>query len=223
MKIRLVEDTKFDLNSEGVKRVLREFLEKQIPKKDKAKKPTFPMDFILFKFPHVKKVLTELLTVTFRTYIKNIYVMAPKPTTLKVVLKNDQFFFVIYNERSYIVKVEGKKYYLLNLGEKERAIQAIADLLATKKFIVSRTEEGDLTGADKGDKKSSGGSSGGGSSGPTASSGSDEELPELPPDLTSGEDEIPGEEPGSEDTGEEKPESEDNEKLTENIKLRIKF
>ncbi len=46
-----------------------------------------------------------------------------------IVLGNDENFLLIYTERSWIAQVEGKKYYLLNLPEEERAAQSIANLL----------------------------------------------------------------------------------------------
>jgi hypothetical protein len=39
-------------------------------------------------------------------------------------------FMLIYTERSWIAQVEGKKYYLLNLGEEQSAAEAISRLLA---------------------------------------------------------------------------------------------
>jgi hypothetical protein len=44
-------------------------------------------------------------------------------------LKNDQSFYLIYGKRSWVAQVAGKKYYLLNLPEEERAAEAIANLL----------------------------------------------------------------------------------------------
>jgi hypothetical protein len=44
-------------------------------------------------------------------------------------LKNDQNFYLIYGKRSWIAQVEGKKYYLLNLPEEERAAESIANML----------------------------------------------------------------------------------------------
>jgi len=38
-------------------------------------------------------------------------------------------FYIIHTDRSWIAQVEGKKYYLLNLDEEERAAEAIARLL----------------------------------------------------------------------------------------------
>jgi hypothetical protein len=57
-------------------------------------------------------------------------------------LKNGEEFYLIYNKRSWIAQVEGKKYYLLNLPEEERAAEAIARILR----YGSKTEEGE--GAD---------------------------------------------------------------------------
>ncbi len=45
------------------------------------------------------------------------------------LIKNDQLFYLIYGKRSWIAQVEGKKYYLLNLPEEERAAQSIANIL----------------------------------------------------------------------------------------------
>lgn len=88
-----------------------------------------PKGYILQKYPSLKGTLEDLMTNSFDEYITGIYVMAPKPTTFKILLHNGQHFFLIYAKDSYIAKISGKKYYLLNLGEEEYAIKAIADLL----------------------------------------------------------------------------------------------
>ena len=88
-----------------------------------------PKAYILQKYPSLKGTLQDLMTTSFDEYITGIYVMAPKPTTFKILLHNGQQFFLIYAKDSYIAKIQGKKYYLLNLGEEEYAIKAIADLL----------------------------------------------------------------------------------------------
>ncbi len=88
-----------------------------------------PMGYILQKYPSLKGTLEDLMSSSFDEYITGIYVMAPKPTTFKILLHNGQHFFLIYAKDSYIAKIQGKKYYLLNLGEEEYAIKAIADLL----------------------------------------------------------------------------------------------
>ena len=83
----------------------------------------------LTKFPELKAVIVDLLTYEFDNFIASIDWVAPKPTTFRINLKNDQDFYLIYSRTSWIAQVEGKKYYLLNLPEEERATEAVARLL----------------------------------------------------------------------------------------------
>ena len=83
----------------------------------------------LTKFPELKAVIVDLLTHEFDNFLASIDWVAPKPTTFRINLKNDQDFYLIYSRRSWIAQVEGKKYYLLNLPEEERATEAIARIL----------------------------------------------------------------------------------------------
>jgi len=83
----------------------------------------------LTKFPELKAVIVDLLTYEFDNFIASIDWVAPKPTTFRINLKNDFNFYLIYTKTSWIAQVEGKKYYLLNLPEEERATEAIARIL----------------------------------------------------------------------------------------------
>ena len=83
----------------------------------------------LTKFPELKKVIVTLLTADFDPFLSGIDWVAPRPTTFRINLKNDQNFYLIWMGRSWIAQVEGKKYYLLNLPEEERAVEAIARML----------------------------------------------------------------------------------------------
>ena len=83
----------------------------------------------LTKFPELKKIIVTLLTADFDPFLASIDWVAPRPTTFRINLKNDENFYLIWMGRSWIAQVEGKKYYLLNLPEEERAAQAIARLL----------------------------------------------------------------------------------------------
>ena len=83
----------------------------------------------LTKFPELKAVIVDLLTHEFDNFIASIDWVAPRPTTFRINLKNDFNFYLIWSKRSWIAQVEGKKYYLLNLPEQERATNAIARLL----------------------------------------------------------------------------------------------
>jgi len=83
----------------------------------------------LTKFPELKEVIITLLTADFDPFLSGIDWVAPRPTTFRINLRNDQEFYLIWMGRSWIAQVEGKKYYLLNLPEEERAVEAIARLL----------------------------------------------------------------------------------------------
>ena len=83
----------------------------------------------LTKFPELKEVILNLLTSDFDSFIASIDWVAPRPTTFRINLQNDEEFYLIWMRRSWIVQVEGKKYYLLNLPEEERAAEAIARIL----------------------------------------------------------------------------------------------
>jgi len=83
----------------------------------------------LTKFPELKKIIVTLLTADFDPFLAGIDWVAPRPTTFRINLKNDENFYLIWMGRSWIAQVEGKKYYLLNLPEEERAVEAIARIL----------------------------------------------------------------------------------------------
>jgi hypothetical protein len=85
---------------------------------------------VLVKFPKLKQVIVDLLTTQYEIFMKEIQWVAPRPTTFRIVLGNDESFLLIYTERSWIAQIEGKKYYLLNLSEEEGAAEAISRLLA---------------------------------------------------------------------------------------------
>lgn len=83
----------------------------------------------LTKFPELKKVIVDLLTNEYDNFLDSIDWVSPRPTTFRINLKNGQVFYLIYGTRSWIAQIEGKKYYILNLPEEERASQAIARIL----------------------------------------------------------------------------------------------
>jgi len=84
---------------------------------------------VLAKFPKLKEVIMDLLTDQYGDFISDIWWVAPRPTTFKIMLANDQYFYLIYTERSWIAQVEGKKFYLASLNEEERAAESIARIL----------------------------------------------------------------------------------------------
>jgi hypothetical protein len=101
----------------------------------------------LTKFPELKKVIVDLLTPEYDSFVASIDWVAPRPSTFRINLQNGQMFYLIYGKRSWIAQVEGKKYYLLNLPEEERAAMSIANILR----YGAKAEEGEEIGAEGGD------------------------------------------------------------------------
>jgi hypothetical protein len=112
---------------------------------------TYPL---LTQFPSLKEVIVKLLTKQYKSFIKDIWWVAPRPTTFKVILENDQYFYLIYGQRSWTAKVSGKKYYLNNINEEQNAARSIADLLmfgpaATKEEVSGEVPTGGEVPADE--------------------------------------------------------------------------
>jgi hypothetical protein len=84
----------------------------------------------LVKFPELKAVIIDLLTVDFDQFLESVDWIAPRPSTFRINLLNGEDFILIFDPRSWIAKVSGKKYYLLNLDEEEMAAKAISRLLS---------------------------------------------------------------------------------------------
>jgi hypothetical protein len=97
----------------------------------------------LTKFPELKQILIDLLTDEFSMFLSSINWVAPRPTTFRINLKNNQEFYLMYGKRSWVAQVEGKKYYLLNLPEEERAAEAISRILryGAKEIESAQTDE----------------------------------------------------------------------------------
>jgi len=89
--------------------------------------PKFP---VLEKFPSLKNVIIELLTDQYELFIVDIQWVAPRPTTFRLILGNGESFFMTYTPRSWVAKIEGKNYYLANIGEEEQATQTLARVLS---------------------------------------------------------------------------------------------
>lgn len=101
-----------------------------------------PMGFILKKYPGLNEVLNYLMTESFKEYVDAIFVVAPKPTTFKIVLHNGQYVFLQFMGKAYQATVLGKNYYLMSIGEKERCMVAIARLLRYGNPLKTKGPEG---------------------------------------------------------------------------------
>ena len=109
----------------------------------------------LTKFPELKAVIVDLLTNQFDEFLDSIDWVAPRPTTFRINLRNGQNFLLIFTDRSWIAKVEGKKYYLLNLDEEERAAESVSRILSYGEQVAEgeggEAAEGGDTGGGGGD------------------------------------------------------------------------
>ena len=120
------------------------------PQKQPNEKPTKPhgfeedpMGFIIRKYHGLTRTLVDLMSSDFKQYLTAIFVVAPKPTTFKIVLHNGQFFFITYMGKGfYEANISGKRYYMNNIGTKERAMQAIARLLKFGSPLKTKGPEG---------------------------------------------------------------------------------
>jgi hypothetical protein len=109
---------------------------------------------LLTQFPTLKEVIVKLLTRQYSDFISDIWWVAPRPTTFKVILANEQYFYLIYGQRSWTAKVSGKKYYLNNINEEQNAARSIADLLmygppSTKEEVSGEVPTGGETPPDE--------------------------------------------------------------------------
>lgn len=102
-----------------------------------------PINFILTKYPTLRKTLEMLMTPAYKDYITGIYIIAPKPTTFRIVLHNGQSFMLTFLGKAYEATVGGKKFYLQTIGERERCVNAIARALAIGNPIQTKGPEGE--------------------------------------------------------------------------------
>jgi len=101
---------------------------------EKLETPTaaaFKYSPLLEKFPKLQETLITLMSEDFTAFVENIEWVAPRPTTFKVTLKNFNIYHLIWNGSEFTARVAGTQYNLANLGEEQRAIKAIQELLIT--------------------------------------------------------------------------------------------
>lgn len=166
---------------EYIKSKIRNLLiEKKLREKEDVKNLA-KIGLIVTKFPGVKKALEKLMSPSFAYFVKSIDVISPKPTTFKVTLNNNLDFELKYANKTYIAKISGKKYYLLNVEESQRASQSITDLLTLsppEPQEVEQQQQNQQNNFDQGLAGDLGAMDSGGGIGGPAPSG----LPELQPE-----------------------------------------
>lgn len=108
---------------------LKDILKKIIKEaEDQPVNPEFeadPMNYILRKYHRLNENLEKLMGENFEEYLAGIFIMSGKPTTFKVLLKNGQYFYMTFMGKAYEATVLGKRHYLMNIGEVQRATMAI--------------------------------------------------------------------------------------------------
>jgi len=142
-------------NREIIKRLILNEVERMEPNVQSFEDD--PIGYILRKYPTLEKTLKMLMSSAYKDYITGIYIIAPKPTTFKIVLHNDQEFTLTFLGKAYEATVAGKKFYLQTVGERERCMNAIARILALGNPISTKGPEGAEQKAD-GEEKGGGGS-----------------------------------------------------------------
>jgi len=128
-------------NKEIIRRLILNEVERMEPKVKSFEDD--PINFILQKYPTLRKTLEMLMSPAFKDYITGIYIVAPKPTTFKIVLHNGQTFMLTFLGKAYEATVAGKKFYLQTIGERERCVNAIARILSVGNPIETKGPEGE--------------------------------------------------------------------------------
>jgi len=116
----------------------------------RQKKATRAM-YLVYRFPGLKDLMENLMSPSFARFVTNVSILAPKPTTFNVELTNGEDFIIRYDGRkNFTVKVAGKKYNVQNVGELERAQQAIADTLELSYAVDEKAAAGSEPKEDAG-------------------------------------------------------------------------
>jgi hypothetical protein len=87
-----------------------------------------PMEYILKRYKRLNENLVKLMGDSFKEYLGGVFIMSGKPTTFKILLKNGQYFYMTFMGKVYEATVQGKRYYLMNIGDIQRATMAISRL-----------------------------------------------------------------------------------------------
>lgn len=154
---------------------------------EQAELPT-ATDELLGKFPTLRRTVTSLLTKQYDSFIETIDWVAPKPSTFRVVLKNDQAFYLKWTGSEFQAQIEGKRYMLGKVEEFQQALDRLTELLKHEK----PEPQPEMGAEDNFQEPTSGGE-------PAADFGSTEVPGETPAE------EPEAEEPGSEELEFEEP------------------
>ena len=135
----------------NIKKVIKRLVEAEVTKR-------YPMP------PEIKDALENKLKMNpIPRFVNNLKAVNSIPASYRIFLHNNQFFDIIYEEFSLMVKIGTKEYYLADLQERNTAIKDINRLLTGS--IMKKQGEEEETSPPKG---------GGGTPPPPS-------LPSIPP------------------------------------------
>ena len=135
----------------SIKKVIKRLVEAEVTKR-------YPMP------PEIKDALENKLKMNpIPRFVNNLKAVNSIPASYRIFLHNNQFFDIIYEEFSLMVKIGTKEYYLADLQERNTAIKDINRLLTGS--IMKKQGEEEETSPPKG---------GGGTPPPPS-------LPSIPP------------------------------------------
>jgi hypothetical protein len=96
---------------------------------------------ITAKFPELERTLERLMTDDYKTFIKTIDYVAPRPTMFRVVLNNDQTFFLKWMGEHFQAQIEGVRYELDNIAQFEQALDSLGDLFKYGPVPVDQSQQ----------------------------------------------------------------------------------
>lgn len=154
------------------------------------------LEQILAKFPTLKHCLVRLQTEDFKEFVAGIDWISPKPTEFRINLKNGQNFTLKWMGKDFEATISGKKYYLGQLVDFQRALDKLSDLYQEGPMGEEPEAEGEEPGG--GDEGGFSGGGGGNFPGEEPEAGGSEEGEESPEAEGAAEGEAEG---GAEDLG----------------------
>ena len=166
------------INKPRFLQILKEEISKKIISEGKLE-----IYMYLTKSKPLKEAIISLLSNQYITFLKDIFVTAPIPTTFCVVLNNDNKFLLIYENRGFVAKISGKKYILDNSGDLTRARTSLSELLTLSQSSIAKNADMDFA-PDGGGNDVSGMTSGGGTGEPNIQSDTSVFQPLDEPDTT---------------------------------------
>ena len=142
-------NNKMKLTEQKLRQAIKQYIGKLITEQENEFRgmDEMPSDDseMISRFPKLKDALMSLMGNDYQAFISDIKYVAPKPTTFQIDL-GDEHFNLMWagNKMGFVCEVQGKKYYLVYLNEKEQAIKAINRLLrlGTTTPDESEAEEG---------------------------------------------------------------------------------